>query len=151
MAKKEESKEIENEEELLDDEIIELVDDEGKTEQFYHIATLDYKDEWYVFFSPVEETEEISGDEVVIFKLGTDEEGSDVFLPIEDEKVLNAVYEEYVKMMEEEGCGCDDECDCGCNDKEKESKVKKEEKAGDCGCGCGCQDKKGATKETKKK
>lgn len=141
MAKKEENKEIGNEEEF-DDEIVELIDDEGKTEQFYHIATIDYKDDWYVFFSPVEETEEVSGDEVVIFKLGTDEEGGDVFLPIEDEKVLNAVYDEYVKMMEEEDCGCDDDCDCGCNAKEKETKS-------DCSCGCG--DKKDNNKSKAKK
>lgn len=144
MAKKEENKEIVNEEEMLEDEIIELIDDSGKTVQFYHIATIDYKEDWYVFFTPVEETEEVSDDEVVIFKLGSDDEGNDVFLPIEDEKLLQKVYDEYVKMMEEEGCGCEDEdCGCGCSEEKVEKKA-------DCGCGCADKDC-GQSKDKKKK
>ena len=30
-----------------DDSIIVLKNDEGEEVEFYHIATLDYKDEWY--------------------------------------------------------------------------------------------------------
>lgn len=128
MAKKDEKKEVElNEEEMLDDEIIELVDEDGKTVQFYHVATIDYKEEWYVFFTPAEEIEEVSEEEVVIFKLGVDEEGKDIFLPVEDEALLQAVYDEYVKLMEEEeegegcGCGCNSgKCGDGCNSDKKE-------------------------------
>lgn len=133
MARKEEEKKeiVNEEEEMLDDEIIELIDESGKSVQFYHIATIDYKEDWYVFFTPVEEVEGVSEDEVVIFKLGTDEEGNDVFLPIEDEKLLQEVYDEYVKMMEEEDDGGEaEDCGCGCDKKAKAEKS-------DCGCGCG--------------
>ena len=55
---------------------------------------------------------------MVIFRLEEDENGEDLFVPIEDENLLNEVYEEYVRMAEEEdecgcGCGChEDGCDC---------------------------------------
>ena len=125
--KKEEGKDLELEDDL-DEEVIELIDEDGNTVKFYHVATIDYKEDWFVFFTPAQEVEEVSEDEVVIFKLGLDDEGKDVFLPIEDEKLLNEVYEEYVKLMEQEmdgegegcGCGCgEDNCDdegCDCDD-----------------------------------
>lgn len=121
MDKKDKIEELELNQEGIDDEVIELVDEDGKTVQFYHVATIDYKEDWFVFFTPAEEMEEISEEEVVIFKLGVDGEGKDIFLPIEDEKLLQEVYDEYVKLMEEEqedegcGCGCgSDECGDDC-------------------------------------
>lgn len=110
--------------EFEEEDIVELVDDEGKTLKFYHVATIDYESNWYVFFSPTEEMEEVDTDEVVIFRLDSDEEGNDVFSPIEDEELLQKVYDEYVRIMSEEydenadeddGCegGCGGGC-CGC-------------------------------------
>jgi hypothetical protein len=60
--------------------------------------------------------DDINEDEVVVFKLDSDEEDNDVFLPIESEELLKKVYAEYVKVMEENGGGddtCGDSCD-GC-------------------------------------
>ena len=130
---KDEKKLKENEvEELNDfeDEVIELEDEDGKTIKFLHVATIDYKEDWYVFFAPAEDMDELSDDEMVVFKLGQDEEGKDIFIPIEDEKLLDEVYEEYLKVVEEEnGCGCDDVCDdscsCGCSSKDKPSEKTK--------------------------
>lgn len=115
----------------FDDEVIELEDEDGKTIKFLHVATIDYKEDWYVFFAPAEDMDELSDDEMVVFKLGQDEQGKDIFIPIEDEKLLDEVYEEYLKFVEESGnnCGCDnvcdDSCDCGCNSKAKPSKKTK--------------------------
>ncbi|MBR1971171.1 MAG: DUF1292 domain-containing protein [Clostridia bacterium] len=106
------------EEEMMEEDILELVGDDGAVERFYHLATLEYKKQWYVVLQPVEETENISEDELLIFLLGTDEKtGEDIFMTVDDEKVLNAVYEEYVSLVEEdcdcEDCDCDhDHCDC---------------------------------------
>jgi uncharacterized protein YrzB (UPF0473 family) len=90
------------------EDLVELVDDDGNTVKFNHVATIDYENNWYVFFSPVEKVEGIDTDEVVIFRLDADEEGKDIFSPIEDEELLQKVYDEYVKVMEE-----DDEEACG--------------------------------------
>lgn len=122
--------ELEQETELdEEDEIVELEDEEGKIAKFRHVATIDYENDWYVFFSPAEELDGLSEDEVIIFKLGADESGADVFLPIEDDALLDAVYNEYVRIMEEDDC-CDCE-DCG-HDHDCE-----EHKCGEHGCDCG--------------
>ena len=87
----------------LDEDLVVLTTDDGVEHNFYHVATVDYKNEWYVFFQPAEEIPDIDEDEVVIFRLEEDENGEDLFVPIEDENLLNEVYEEYVRMAEEEG------------------------------------------------
>lgn len=107
-----------NEEELSD--IVELVDDTGRVLKFYHIATMDYKNEGYAFFQPAEEIEGAEEDEVIIFRLAEDDKGDEVLLPVEDEALLDEVYEEFVKMMEEDD-DCDGDCDC-CHHEDCEGK-----------------------------
>lgn len=109
--------------ELLEEEcdIITLVDGEGKDVDFYHVATIDYNNEWYVFLQPVEQIEDMEEDEVLIYKLGTDEDGEDTFIPLESEEELNAVFNEYMKEVEADECDCEcvecsDDCKCGCKD-----------------------------------
>ena len=93
--------EMEEEENAIDDDVLELVGDNGEPANFYHLATLEYNKEWYIVLQPTEEMEDISEDELIIMQLATDEEDNDIFLPIDDEKILNAVYDEYVKLAEE--------------------------------------------------
>lgn len=95
---KDELKEV-TEDEMSD--LVELVDDEGKTLQFYHIGTIDYKDKWYACFQPAEELDGVDPDEVVIFEI-SGEEGNEVFLPIADEKLLEEVYDEFMREMEDD-------------------------------------------------
>ena len=105
---------------MEEDEIITLVGDNGEEVQFNHIATLDYKDDWYIFLQPVE-LGDLEEDEMLIFKIESDEEGNDLFVPLEDEELINAVYAEYEKEFEcncGDDCDCDGDCDCGCCDKE---------------------------------
>lgn len=130
-----------NEEENMEEDILELVGDDGEVTHFYHLATLEYKKEWYVVLQATEDTESISDDELVIFRLATDEKtGEDVFMSVDDEETLNAVYEEYLSLVEsdecdDEDCDChhhhDDDCDCDeCDDDcDKEN-------CDDCDCGC---------------
>ena len=91
-------KEVEQEE--LSD-VVELIDDTGRTLKFYHIGTMDHKGECYVFFQPAEEIEDTDEDSVVIFRIG-ESDGQEVLLPVEDEALLDEVYEEFCRMMEED-------------------------------------------------
>lgn len=85
-----------NNEEMQDDEIIVMVDEDGKEVEFTHIATLDYNDEWYIYVQPVE-LGDMDEDEMFIFKIEEDEEGNDLFTPVEDEDLLDKLYQEYLK------------------------------------------------------
>ena len=88
--------------EVLDEEerIIELEDEEGNVEKFLHIGTIEYRGEWYCFFQKAEPETEEEEDEVIIFALQG--EGDDAMLmPIEDETLLDEVFEEFCRQYEE--------------------------------------------------
>lgn len=83
------------------DDVVELTDDQGNVLNFYHIGTIEYKDEWYVFFQPAEKMNGVDPDEVVIFRISGDE-GNEVLLPVEDEDLLEEVYNEFMRELDED-------------------------------------------------
>lgn len=98
-----------------DDDIIVLHNEmTDKDEEFYHLATLDVDDKWYIVMKPVEKLDDIADDEVLIYEIVEDEDGNDTFAPIEDENQLEKVFNEFMAELDkfEE---CDDDCDC-CHD-----------------------------------
>ena len=97
------------------DDVIELTGESGEVLRFYHIGTIEYKGDWFVFFQPAEVIDGVDPDEIVIFKLGGDE-GDEVLLPIQDEQLLDEVYEEFMRELAEddEEEGCDGNC-AGCH------------------------------------
>jgi len=104
-------------EELEEDFVIELTDEDGKTEKFTILDSVTYKDEDYAVLATEEEP-----DSVVILKYVEEgEEGS--FVTVDDEETLQAVFDLFVESLEDCGCGCD----CGDHD------------CHDCGCGCDCE------------
>ena len=79
-----------------EDDIITLFNEEtGKEEEFYHIATLDVDDRWFIVMKPAEELPDFEEDEVLIYEIVADEDGNDMFAPIEDEELLNKVFKEF--------------------------------------------------------
>ncbi len=81
--------------------IVELFDEDGNTLKFEHIMTLEHKGKAYICLAPAEPMEDVGEDELVIMRVGTDEEsGEDVYETIEDEKELDEVFEEYLKIAE---------------------------------------------------
>lgn len=83
-------------------EVITLENDEGEQMEFVVIATIEHDGESYVF---LEEKEEAEGDseegEVTIFKIGN-EDGEEIFLPIEDEKLADTVFKKFLDAMDAE-------------------------------------------------
>lgn len=101
--------------ELIDDEIITLYDDKDNPVQFHEVARVEYEDEYYALLQPVETMEGLGEDEALIFKLVEQEgEDADLFVPVEDEAVLEAVFEEYLRAAAD--CECDCNCEDGCGD-----------------------------------
>ncbi len=80
-------------------EIIELVDDDGKIIKFKLLDVTEYKGEKYTLLLAAEPDDEIAEDEVVIFRLNEKEETLE---PIEDEQLLEEVFEFYQTETEEE-------------------------------------------------
>lgn len=82
----------ENEELMEEDEIIELVDEDGKVINFKLLDVCEYKGEKYTLLIAAEPNDEIAEDEVVIFRLNEEEE---MLEPIEDEALMDEIYDYY--------------------------------------------------------
>ncbi len=100
MSMKEEKNDYEE-----DDNVVELVDDEGNTLKFEHVGTIEYKGEWYAFFTPLKDAEESAGeddeegDEVAVFHIVGSEE-DERLETIEDEQLLDEVFAEFCNQYE---------------------------------------------------
>lgn len=86
----------------IDDEIVELTTDDGKKLKFYFVGTIEYKGKNYSAFEPAESIEGIEDDDLVIFELNGDDEETCDLLPIEDEQLLDEVFEEFCRVLEED-------------------------------------------------
>lgn len=93
------SEELENEDLDLEEEVIELIDDAGKVIKFKLLDVTEYKGVKYTLLLAAEPNDEIAEDEVVIFRYNEDEE---VLEPIEDEKLLEEVFEFYQQEVDSE-------------------------------------------------
>lgn len=84
------------------EDLIELVDEDGETTVFEHLATFEYKGETYLALcEPAEEGEEEPEElEVFFLKIETDENGED-FYAVPDEEDEDGVYEEFLKLIED--------------------------------------------------
>lgn len=87
------------EEELLEEEIVELIDDDGNVIKFKLLDVTEYKGEKYTLLLAAEPNEEIAEDEVVIFRLN---EKDETLEPIEDDNLLQEVFDFYQQEVEAE-------------------------------------------------
>lgn len=95
-----------NNEEL--DNIIVLNDEEGNESEFEFLDLIEYEGEEYVVLLPVEESEEAG--EVVILKLeDTESEDEESYVSVDDEEVLNKVFEIFKEKFKDEFNFIDDE------------------------------------------
>ena len=90
--------------EELPEGIIELTDEDGVTSQFEYLTTIEYEDELYVVLMLLDD-EETDDDEgaVLILKIEKDPDtGEDIDVTVDDEDVSQAVFDQFVAMMDEE-------------------------------------------------
>ena len=91
---------IEEGEEL--DNIIVLNDEEGNEVEFEFLDLIEYEGESYVVLLPNDDDEEDSG-EVLILKLeDTDSEEEESYVSVDDEEVLNKVFEIFKEKFKDE-------------------------------------------------
>ncbi len=84
------------------DEPVELITDDGKKLKFYFVGTIEYKGKNYSAFEPAEQIDGMEDDDLIIFELSGDDEETADLLPVEDEKLLDEVFEEFCRVLEEE-------------------------------------------------
>jgi hypothetical protein len=86
----------------FEDDIVELTTDDGKKLKFFFVGTIEYKGKAYSAFEPAEEIEGLSEDDLVIFELSGDDEETAELIPVEDEALLDEVFEEFCRVLEED-------------------------------------------------
>lgn len=91
--------------EEVDDGIIELIDEENNVVKFKLLDVTEYKGEKYTLLLAAEPNEDIAEDEVVIFRLNEEEETLE---PIEDDALLQEVFDFYQEETEGEDVYSDD-------------------------------------------
>ncbi len=82
---------------LSEGDIIEMIDDEGKTISFIFIDALEYEDSLYLALAEPEED-----DAVFFLKVEEDEEGNDVYTA-PDEALEDVLFEQFSKQRGEPG------------------------------------------------
>ncbi len=85
-----------------EDDIVELTTDDGKKLKFYFVGTIEYKGKMYSAFEPAEQIDGIEDDDLVIFELSGDDEETADLLPVEDDALLDEVFEEFCRVLEED-------------------------------------------------
>lgn len=83
------------------DNIVELIDENDNPVKFEHIMTIEYEGEKYALLSPVDDLEDVEEGEVVILRIEEGDE-QDAYVGIEDEELLEAVFQKYLEIVESE-------------------------------------------------
>ena len=84
--------------------IVELVDDDGETVRFEHLATLEHEGEYYIALMVLDEEhhEEDDEGEVVIMKISKDENDEECYEYVEDEALQETIFGKFLQLMEEQ-------------------------------------------------
>jgi uncharacterized protein YrzB (UPF0473 family) len=87
----------------MEENIVELLDENGETVRFEHLMTFEYGSGAYMALYPLDPMEDVGEDEVVIFEIQLDENGDDIYVGVEDKEELQKIYEEFLRLYDEEG------------------------------------------------
>ncbi|CEK37212.1 DUF1292 domain-containing protein [Paraclostridium sordellii] len=89
----------------MQENIVNLIDQDGNEIQFEIILTLEAKGKEYAILMPLDDNE---AEEALIFRIDSDEEG-DILTPLENDEEYETVVAVYNTLMEEEGLDYDEE------------------------------------------
>ena len=100
------------------DEIVKLVDSEGKEFDCRYIATVEYENEPYAILFPLQKVKGLPENSMIMLKMGPDEsDGSIILQPVTDEKVQEGVNKKYFEMLYSSSCAGDCSSCGGCGTK----------------------------------
>ncbi|MDY5015926.1 MAG: DUF1292 domain-containing protein [Eubacteriales bacterium] len=81
-------------------DFIVLCDEDGKEAEFEHLDTLEYEGDTYMAFIPAEMSLAPEA-ELVILKLEQDESGDDVLVSVDDDALLDTLFEQFSERIDE--------------------------------------------------
>lgn len=84
------------------DNIIELFDENDNPVRFEHIMTLQYKSEDYVLLAPIDPSEDMEEDELLVLQIENDENGEEIYVSVDDDELVQKVFEKYLEIVESE-------------------------------------------------
>lgn len=82
----------------IEENIIVLTDEEGNELECDYLDTINYKDVNYVVLYPLDQDDDDG--EVVILELIENEDGEEEYNTVDDEELLDEIFEEYTRVME---------------------------------------------------
>ena len=84
-----------------EDDIIILKSADGEEVEFVEIAGINLNGKFYAILQPVELLEGMEEDEALVFEVVTNADGDDSFNIELDDDIIDAVFAEYNKLLEE--------------------------------------------------
>ena len=84
-----------------DDDIVTVLSAEGEEIDFVEIAGIAYKGSFYAILQPVELLDGMDDDEALVFKVTRGKDGEDKFEIELDDSIIDAVFAEYNKLLDE--------------------------------------------------
>ncbi|HWR18459.1 MAG TPA: DUF1292 domain-containing protein [Clostridia bacterium] len=83
----------------VNDEVV-LLDELGREERFLHVLTFLYEGERYVALEPAQQEDDDEEAEVIILR-AVNEDGQDTYVSVDNEILLEEVFEEFLSLMDE--------------------------------------------------
>ena len=84
-----------------DDDLIELVDEEGETQVFELMGSFELNDSHYIAVADPIEEDDPESVEIFILKTVTDEDGNDTYVSVEDEEA-DAAFNYFLTLVDSE-------------------------------------------------
>ncbi len=84
-----------------EDDIVTLLSADGEEVDFVEIAGIAHKGNFYAILQPVELLEGMDEDEALVFKVTRGADGEDNFEIEMDDDIIDAVFEEYNRLLDE--------------------------------------------------
>lgn len=85
--------------------IVELFDENEHPVKFEHLMTLEHEGDAYVLLVPIDEIEDVDEDEIIIMRIDSGEGEDDVYVGIEDDALLEVLFNKYLELAEQDDLG----------------------------------------------
>lgn len=95
--------------EEADDDIVTLLSADGEEIDFVEIAGIAHKGNFYAILQPVELIEGMDDDEALVFKVTRGKDGEDKFEIELDDSIIEAVFAEYNKLLDDAVAASEDD------------------------------------------